>query len=153
MGVDKACEEVFQAWQAEVAVVVLDALPADVQPTAFTAALLNFWGVGDARLHSGAVILLLMRQRRLEMRVGYGAARVLTPEVLKSIQDEQMVPHLRAGKPGDALAAGARGMLAALEAAGPSQWRRQRSVDDCKPETNRHGFGGGQTPMDEFTKK
>ena len=31
-------------------------LPEDVQPTAFAAALLNFWGVGDARLHSGVLV-------------------------------------------------------------------------------------------------
>ena len=44
--VESACAELSSKWKAEVAVLVLDALPAEVQPSAFAAALLNYWGVG-----------------------------------------------------------------------------------------------------------
>lgn len=151
--VDRACEDLSRAWRLEVAVVVLDALPADVLPSGFAAALLNYWGVGDARLHTGVVVLLLLRQRRLEVRVGYGAERVLGPEVMKSIQAEHMVHFLRAGAVGSALANGVRGVYKTLEASGPPQWRRPDSGVGSDPERNRHGFGGGQTPVDEFKQQ
>lgn len=146
--VDALCEQVYAAWKVEVAVVVLDALPEDVRPTAFGAALLNYWGVGDTRLRTGLVMMLLLSQRRLEMRVGYGAERILRPEVLKAVQDERMVPQLKAGNPGAALREGLRGVLEVLEAKGPPHWRRHPG--DPPPERNRHGFGGGQTPIDAW---
>mmetsp|Transcript_1483 Transcript_1483/g.4569 ORF Transcript_1483/g.4569 Transcript_1483/m.4569 type:complete len:379 (+) Transcript_1483:1484-2620(+) len=58
--VDALCEQAHDAWRVEVAVVVLDSLPADIRPSAFAAALLNYWGVGDARLRSGLLLLLLL---------------------------------------------------------------------------------------------
>lgn len=145
---DKLCESFHAQWRAEVAVVVLGALPDDVNPSGFAAALMNFWGVGDVRLHSGLLIMLLSRQRRLEMRVGHGATRVLGPEVQRRIQQDHMVPHFRAGHPGAGLCAGLRAVMSTFEDSGPSHWRRDPAAP--VPELNRHGFGGGQTPIDEF---
>ena len=144
---NELCEKLQSTWKAEAVVVVLDSLAADVNPTGFAAALLNFWGVGDRRLHTGLLILLLTGQRRLEMRTGYGLARILPSDVLQSMQRETMMPHLAAGKPGQALCEGLRAALQAMEAA-PQHWRQTGST-----EQNSHGFGGGQTPIDEFLPK
>uniref|UniRef100_A0A7S4RPK7 TPM domain-containing protein n=1 Tax=Alexandrium monilatum TaxID=311494 RepID=A0A7S4RPK7_9DINO len=149
--VDALCDEVHASWCVEVAVVVLSSLPEDVHPSAFAAALLNYWGVGDVRLRTGLLVMLLLGQRRLEMRVGYGTQRVFSPETLKAIQEERMVPHLRAGAPGAALREGLRGIQAALDAKGPQHWRRSASSGPA--EYNRQGFGGGQTPIDDFKPK
>jgi len=149
-GIDEACAAVHAAWRAEVAVVLLDSLPEDVQPTGFAAALLNYWGVGDHRLHTGLLVLLLMRQRRLEMRTGYGATRVLAPNVLEAIQADNMVPHLRAGSPGAALREGVYGVLACYEKGAPKHWRWTGGARADDMDVNKHGFGGGQTPIDEF---
>jgi len=145
--IDAICAALVEAWRFEVAVVLLESLPEEIQPSAFAAALLNFWGVGDKRLHTGLLVLLLSKQRRLEMRVGFGAGRALPPECLRSIQDECMVPHLRNGAVGAALRDGLRAVSIALEAGAPSHWRRDKSAQH---EPNRHGFGGGQTSIDEF---
>lgn len=128
--------------------VLLDGLADDVHPAAFTAALLNYWGVGDNRLHTGILFLLLLGQRRLEACVGYGTARVFPPKVLLGLQTELMVPHLQNGSPGAALLGGVCGVLETFEDSGPAHWRRK----DVFSEPNRHGFGGGQTPMDAFQK-
>eukprot|EP00435_Cladocopium_sp_Y103_P058513 s1421_g20.t1 len=58
------CEQ-MQTLNVEATVVVLDALSSDVtSPSGFCAALLNFWGVGHPRLHTGmrlAMSHLLLR--------------------------------------------------------------------------------------------
>ncbi|CAE7888023.1 unnamed protein product [Symbiodinium necroappetens] len=149
--VDELCEKLQREWKAEAVVVVLDSLAADVQPTGFAAALLNFWGVGDQRLHTGLLILLLTGQRRLEMRTGYGLARILPSEVLQSLQ-QSMVPQLAAGSPGRALCQGLKGALQKLEEDAPKHWRNQEGASSDR-QRNSHGFGGGQTPVDEFMPK
>jgi len=147
--VDAHCAAIHSAWRFEVAVVLLEGLPDDVQPSAFSAALLNYWGVGDKRLHTGLFILLLSKQRRLEMRVGYGADRALPKDLLRRIQEEKMVPHFKHGAIGQAFSEGLKEISATLQAKAPSHWRRDAAVP-VADEQNRHGFGGGQTSIDEF---
>merc|ERR1712194_910385 len=95
--VDALIKELNAAWRMEVAVVVVDSLPAEIRPSAFAAALLNYWGVGDPKVHTGVVALLMIKQRRLEVRVGFGTQRVLKQEFLQKLQQERMVPHLKSG--------------------------------------------------------
>jgi len=147
--VNELCHGVHAAWRVEMAVVVLDSLPPDIHPSGFAAALLNYWGVGDRRLHTGIVALLLHGQRRLEIRVGFGVGRVLTAEALRAIQQERMLPHLKVGMPGAALEDMVRGVHDALDAGGPPHWRRKTAREPDR-ELNQHGFLGGQTPIDEF---
>merc|ERR1719410_248672 len=122
--VDATCRDLRAAWRTEVAVVVLDALPEDVNPPAFAAALLNYWGVGDPKLHTGVLALLLLKQRRVDVRVGYGAGRVLKAELLKKLQEERMVPRLKEGAVGPALDGMVKGIWEALDKDGPQHWRR-----------------------------
>ncbi|CAK9042191.1 Hypothetical protein SCF082_LOCUS24314 [Durusdinium trenchii] len=106
---------------------------------------MNFWGVGHPRLHTGLLVMLLVQQRCLEMRVGYGLARLLPTEKLQQIQQERMRLHLAANKPGQALCEGLEAILTVLSS---SSLRKSEQVS-----RNRHGFGGGQTPIEEFLKK
>lgn len=145
---DALCQELNAEWRAEVVVVLLDALPEDVRPAAFSAALLNYWGVGDPKLHTGLLALLLLKQRRVEVRVGFGAGRVFKADLLKRLQEERMVPHLKDGAIGPALEGLVGGMREALDKDGPKHWRR--ATDRGLDSPNKHGFGGGQTPIDEF---
>ena len=146
---NELCEKLSSEWKAEAAVAVLDSLAVDVQPTAFAAALLNFWGVGDRRLHTGLMVLLLTGQRRLEMRTGYGLARILPSEELQRIQQQAMVPHLAANRPGQALCEGLKACFHMVEHKAPKHWKQTHS-NGPSVERNSHGFGGGQTPIDEF---
>ncbi|CAK9042189.1 unnamed protein product [Durusdinium trenchii] len=127
-------------------VVVLAGLHPEVSSVSgFAAALMNFWGVGHPRLHTGLLVMLLVQQRCLEMRVGYGLARLLPTEKLQQIQQERMRLHLAANKPGQALCEGLEAILTVLSS---SSLRKSEQVS-----RNRHGFGGGQTPIEEFLKK
>lgn len=149
--VSARCQDVYSAWRMEIGIVLLNALPKDVHPAGFTAALLNYWGVGDPKLHTGLLALFLLEQRRLEVRVGYGAERILKAEMLKRLQEERMVPHLKEGALRPALEEMVSGISEAMEKDGPPHWRRATDRGLVKP--NKHGFGGGQTPIKEFMPK
>ncbi|CAE8590524.1 unnamed protein product, partial [Polarella glacialis] len=96
------------------------------------------------------------------------AARVLSRAVLQRLQHDFMVQHLQADAPGLALEAGLQGLRGVLAAEAPGSWRRREKgywshvsflklaaqrgeglAPDEEPR-NRHGFGGGQTPIEEF---
>eukprot|EP00434_Breviolum_minutum_P029611 symbB.v1.2.026181.t1/scaffold2595.1/size75214/2 len=137
------CEELRDS-NVEAAVVILEALAPEVSsPSGFCAALLNFWGVGHPRLHTGLLVLLLVQQRRLEMRTGYGLVRQLPTQTLQRIQREKMMPLFAEKKFGKALCEGLAAVQTELSLATPA--------DATQP--NRHGFGGGQTPIDEFLER
>eukprot|EP00929_Paragymnodinium_shiwhaense_P035009 TRINITY_DN18985_c0_g1_i1.p1 TRINITY_DN18985_c0_g1~~TRINITY_DN18985_c0_g1_i1.p1 ORF type:complete len:286 (-),score=67.50 TRINITY_DN18985_c0_g1_i1:453-1310(-) len=147
--VNELCARINASWRFEVAVVVLSGLPDDVQPSAFSAALLNYWGIGDKRLHSGLLVVLLCEQRRLEMRTGYGATRVLSPDILKKVQQEQMIPHFRSGSYGAGVVDGMKAIADIVEKSAPGHWR-WGDTGKATAQLNRHGFGGGQTSIDEY---
>eukprot|EP00913_Durusdinium_trenchii_P033863 g31699.t2 len=142
---EELCEALANT-NVEASVVVLAGLHPEVSSVSgFAAALMNFWGVGHPRLHTGLLVMLLVQQRCLEMRVGYGLARLLPTEKLQQIQQERMRLHLAANKPGQALCQGLEAILTVLSS---SSLRKSEQVS-----RNRHGFGGGQTPIEEFLKK
>lgn len=147
--IDLICKELHDVWRVEVAVVVLDSLPEDVRPTPFAAALLNYWGVGDAKLMTGVLVLLLLGQRQLHMCTGYGAARVLPATTLQSLQAQHMLPHLRAGAPSVALSKGLSAIREVFDHDAPKHWRRA-AIKGQPANLNKHGFGGGQTSIDDF---
>ena len=61
------------------------------------------WGVGKKGKDNGLLLLLAMKQRRLEVEVGYGLEGILPDGKAVGILREFAVPLLKAGKPGDAL--------------------------------------------------
>jgi len=65
--------------------------------------LLNRWGVGKKGKDNGLLLLLAMKQRRLEVEVGYGLEGILPDGKAVAILREFAVPLLKSGKPGDAL--------------------------------------------------
>ncbi|CAK9039478.1 unnamed protein product [Durusdinium trenchii] len=86
---EELCEALANT-NVEASVVVLAGLHPEVSSVSgFAAALMNFWGVGHPRLHTGLLVMLLVQQRCLEMRVGYGLARLLPTEKLQQIQQER----------------------------------------------------------------
>lgn len=154
--VNEACARIFAEYRAEVCVVLLDGFDSSVQsPSAFVAALMNFWGVGDKILHSGLLVLLCFEEpRRLEMRTGFGTTKVLPKDVMARVQAERMVPWLRKGELFEALLGGLAGVRSELDTRAPPRWRREHGgqTDDevLGEEQQVWSFGGGQTSVEEF---
>ena len=80
----------------QVAVVVLNSIGKKI-PRDFAMELLRYWGVGVKEKNNGALILLVMDQRRMEFEVGYGLEGRLTDLVSKKIQEDYMVPYAKQG--------------------------------------------------------
>ena len=110
--------------RAEVALVTLASLapPAPSspppEPRPFALELFNHFGVGDRRLNTGVLVLLVRDSRRIEIITGDGARRLygLTDDVVQRLLDDGMVPHLRKGEWGPALLGCARVLDAIIRA-------------------------------------
>jgi hypothetical protein len=79
----------------EIALVTVDNVPASAKE--FSTALFNHWGIGDAKLNNGLLILVVMEQRRLEMETGYGLEVVLSTTWLQNMQSTYMIPFFKKG--------------------------------------------------------
>lgn len=105
--IEAALESIHQSTRAEVALVTLPDI-GQVSPKAFATELFNLWGIGRKGTDDGLLILLVTGQRRIEMETGYGLEGTLPDVVLFRIQQEHIVPALKAGH-------AAPGFLAAID--------------------------------------
>ena len=80
-----------------VEVMVVTVPNTSVSPKEFAVNLGNTWGVGDAELDNGLIILLAMEQRRIEMEQGVGMEELLPASWLKKMQGSYMVPRFKKG--------------------------------------------------------
>ncbi|MCL4402762.1 MAG: TPM domain-containing protein [Acidobacteria bacterium] len=98
-----ATERATGAQMAFVTVATLEGEPIeDVANTIFRA-----WGVGRKGKDEGALVLLVVADRRMRMEVGYGLEPIIPDGFAGSVL-RQMRPALRAGRYGEALMAAAQ---------------------------------------------
>jgi uncharacterized protein len=76
-------------------------------PKAFATELFNTWKLGSAEKNDGVLILMVVKQRRLEIETGDGMQAVLTAAWLSELQRRDMVPFFKAGTLGAGLRVGA----------------------------------------------
>jgi uncharacterized protein len=89
---------------AEIAVVtVADA--GGQSPKQLAGALFNAWGVGKRDKNNGLLLLLALKERRIETEVGYGLEAVLTDPLTVEVLQQKAVPFLKQGNQGEALVA------------------------------------------------
>ncbi|CAN5439498.1 hypothetical protein BH10BDE1_BH10BDE1_05920 [soil metagenome] len=69
------------------------------------------WKVGGAKKDDGVIFLVALEERKLRIEVGQGLEGVLTDLDSKRIIADQVTPFFRAGRPGDGIVAGVRGIL------------------------------------------
>ncbi len=82
---------------AQIAVVVLQSIGAE-NPKDFATRLFNYWGIGQADVDNGLLILSVMDQRRTEFETGYGMEAVLPDAVCYRIGMQELVPYFREGR-------------------------------------------------------
>lgn len=99
---------------AQVAVVVLESIGYD-NPKEFATRLFNHWGIGQADIDNGLLILSVMDQRRTEFETGYGLEGVLPDLICYRVGMQELVPHFKLGNYGDGLIAVVRKFKQILE--------------------------------------
>jgi uncharacterized protein len=96
-------------------------------PKEFATELFNQWGVGGAQANNGALLLLVVDQRRVELEVGYGLEPILPDAKAGRLLDSAVIPQFKKGDLGKGLEDG----VAAID-----------TTVRTRPEEAREGTGG-----------
>ena len=80
---------------SEVAVVALESI-GDTSPDLFATDLFTRWGIGKQN-DNGLLVLLVLDQRRIVFRTGYGLEGVLPDAICKRIQTQYILPRFKEG--------------------------------------------------------
>ncbi|MFM8450163.1 MAG: TPM domain-containing protein [Haliscomenobacter sp.] len=102
------------ATTAQMAVVVLPSIGED-SPKEFATALFEAWGIGQADVDNGLLILTVMDQRRTEFETGYGLEGVLPDITCYRVGMEELVPFFQQANYGQGLIAAVTRFKAILE--------------------------------------
>ncbi|MCS6919461.1 MAG: TPM domain-containing protein [Fimbriimonadales bacterium] len=81
---------------AELAVVIIRRAQ-DGTPKEYATELLNRWGVGKRGADNGALMLVSLGDRRVEVETGYGLEAILPDAAVGEILDREVVPRFRNG--------------------------------------------------------
>jgi Beta-propeller domains of methanol dehydrogenase type len=87
-----------------------------VKPSEFVFWLFNRWQVGG-KAHTGLMILLTQKERRIECEVGYGWEPIISDVESGKVLDEQIVPLLKENKAHEALSQGTEQLASIIEQA------------------------------------
>ena len=110
-----------QKSSCEIALVVLKSIGKD-NPADFSVNLFNYWKVGKAGKNNGLLILIVMDQRRVEFKTGYGLEATLTDKECVDIQQNYMVPNFKSGDYAKGLSTAIDAV--AVELLGKENWQR-----------------------------
>ncbi|MBX2874441.1 MAG: TPM domain-containing protein [Saprospiraceae bacterium] len=87
---------------AQMAVVVLPSIGQQV-PKSFATELFNTWGIGQASVDNGLLLLVVMDQRRSEIETGYGLEAVLPDVICYRVLLDELVPQFQRQAYGEGL--------------------------------------------------
>tara|TARA_B110001452_G_scaffold60603_3_gene47287 strand:- start:1390 stop:2691 length:1302 start_codon:yes stop_codon:yes gene_type:complete len=117
--------ELDESGRGQMAIVLLDNIGSgnrigDVSAFGrFTEEVFDLWGVGRRGINDGVVLSVYLEGRRVEVRTGSGARKVLPDAWLQRMQQREMVPLFRAGQRAEAVERGAHLILDELEGLPP----------------------------------
>lgn len=80
--------------QVQMAVVAVNSIGTAV-PRPFATELFNTWKIGDEKLDTGLLLLVVLDQKRWEFETGYGLEPSLPDAVLGRIGDQHLIPHFK----------------------------------------------------------
>ena len=93
--IDRMLGSLKETNTTEAAVVAIESI-GDTDPDLFATDLFTSWGIGQKN-DNGLLILLVLDQRRIVFRTGYGLEGVLPDIICKRIQQRHIIPAFRQG--------------------------------------------------------
>jgi uncharacterized protein len=101
----------------EAVVVTMDTMRAyghsgEIEP--FATGLFNHWGVGNAQLNSGVMVLVARADRQMRIELGAGYPQAMDADMQRII-DRQMLPEFREGRYGAGITAGVDELVLVLQ--------------------------------------
>jgi uncharacterized protein len=108
-------EELRAKTGAEVAVLTVRTT-APLDDFSYAMKVADAWHPGRKREDTGLLVLLAVDDRKLRVLTGYGIEGILPDGLVGQIQDEEMVPALKAGRIGEAIERGVRAFASRIAA-------------------------------------
>ncbi|MGB9595846.1 MAG: TPM domain-containing protein [Candidatus Poribacteria bacterium] len=105
--------EFHKKYGGEVVIVTLKSTK-PIKPSEYVFWLFNRWDIGGNN-NSGIMILLALKERRVESEVGYSYEHIISDVESGQVLDDYVVPLLKEGKIYDALKSGTEKLLEILE--------------------------------------
>ncbi len=112
--INALCRELEQSSTAQIAVVLLPSIGED-NPKEFATRLFRAWGIGQADVDNGLLILTVLDQRRTEFETGDGLEGVLPDILCYRIGMQELVPFFKQDEYGKGLIAATRRFKQQLE--------------------------------------
>jgi len=107
--------ELLDKTGAEIAVLTVDTT-APLDDFSYAMKVVDAWRPGRKRDDTGLLVLLAVKDRKLRVLTGYGLEGILPDGLVGQIQDEEMVPALRAGRIDQAIERGVRAFASRIAA-------------------------------------
>lgn len=108
-------EELRAKTGAEIAVLTVRTT-APLDDFSYAMKVADVWHPGRKREDTGLLVLLAVDDHKLRVLTGYGLEGILPDGLVGQIQDEEMVPALKAGRIGEAIERGVRAFAARIAA-------------------------------------
>ena len=127
---DRKLEEFERATSSQVVVAVFPSLPPGVAFEDYTLRLAEAWKVGRKGRNNGAVLFVIIKDRRLRIETGYGLEGALPDALGEEIIADVITPHFHQGNYDAGLSAGVSAILQATrgEYRGTGRLQQNRSV-------------------------
>ena len=126
---------------AEVQVVVADDINTKAPtPKRFAKTLFNDWRLGPADKKNGVLVLVLLKQRRVEIEVGKGLNIYMGEEWCTNLLEKEAVPSFKAEQYGQGLANTVVGVAKRLREVNTKYVRQKALEEECNEKL---GFGAG----------
>lgn len=120
-------EDLERRSSVEMAVVTLPGVDGDVK--SFATALFNYWHIGKRDSDNGVLVLVAVRQRRIEIETGYGVEDRLPDALIGRIIQERIAPGFKRADYANGLANGIQALVARLNESQVSSSNSLRSED------------------------
>ena len=117
---DERCRQLRDRTGAQLAVVTLRSLEGG-QIDDFAVKLFERWGVGDAELDNGLMLLVAIDDRKARIEVGYGLEPVLPDALAGRVLDQQLFPAFREQRYGEGLIAAVNRIAEIVERGEPAR--------------------------------
>jgi uncharacterized protein len=127
---DQITQSLKQTNGAELAIAIVDSVePLDSK--LYAVKLFEKWKIGEKGKDNGVLVLLAIKERRIEIEVGYGLEGVLPDALAGQILDDYAVPNFREGKMGEGVIETAKAIASVVA--------KEENAPQLRPKTEEEG--------------
>jgi len=130
---DQITQSLKQTNGAELAIAIVDSVE-PLDPKLYAVKIFEKWKIGEKGKDNGVLVLLAMKERRIEIEVGYGLEGVLPDALAGQILDDYAVPNFREGKMGEGVIAAAKAVASVVA--------KEENAPKLRSEKSEGGGGG-----------